>query len=155
MKGHRGLLRIVVASFVASLLWACADDTTHTQVVSPPVAELQTPSTQQTKNIPTAEQLAVGKRTILARDLPAVGKRVYRLIWRGGPFPYDKDGAVFGNRERLLPSRPRGYYHEYTVATAQASSRGAKRIVCGGRKKTPSVCYYTADHYASFLTIIP
>lgn len=157
MNSYRSVLRtVVVVWFSAAALWACTGDATHTQVVSsPPATTLQAPAPQHTKNIPTAKQLAVGKRTVVVRDLPAVGQRVYRAIWQGGPFAYDKDGTTFYNRERLLPMHPRGYYREYTVAAARARNRGAKRIVCGGRKKTPDVCYYTADHYASFLTIIP
>lgn len=139
----------------AAALWACTGDATAPQVTQPPAVELRAPKPQYTKNIPTAKQLAVGKRTVFAHNLPAIGKRVYRLIWQGGPFTYDKDGTTFYNREGLLPKHPRGYYREYTVAAARARSRGAKRIVCGGPKKTPEVCYYTADHYASFLTIIP
>ena len=72
----------------------------------------------------------------------------------GGPFAYRKDGVVFGNRERLLPLRPRGYYREYTVPTPQSRDRGARRIVCGGRQPAaPDACYYTDDHYASFRLI--
>jgi ribonuclease T1 len=72
----------------------------------------------------------------------------------GGPFPYEKDGTTFFNRERLLPSQTRGYYREYTVKTPGARNRGARRIVCGGKEPTrPDSCYYTADHYASFRRI--
>ncbi len=66
-----------------------------------------------------------------------------------------KDGTVFGNRERLLPAKHRGYYREYTVARNGARNRGAKRIVCGGvRPAAPDGCYYTSDHYASFRRIV-
>ncbi len=76
------------------------------------------------------------------------------LIRRGGPFPYEKDGTVFGNRERLLPSQVRGYYREYTVPTPGLDHRGARRIVCGGMQPTvPEACFYTEDHYASFQLI--
>jgi len=86
--------------------------------------------------------------------LPVQAQETHQRILTGGPFPYAKDGSVFGNRERKLPSQARGYYREYTVATPGASNRGARRIVCGGREpKTPDVCYYTQDHYASFLRI--
>ena len=71
-------------------------------------------------------------------------------------FPYEKDGAVFGNRERNLPRMARGYYREYTVKTPGARTRGAKRIVCGGKPPTqPDTCFYTDDHYASFRRIEP
>ena len=69
-------------------------------------------------------------------------------ILQGGPFPYAQDGVVFGNYEGLLPQQPRGYYHEYTVATPGAHDRGARRIITGGTP--PSVFYYTDDHYRSF-----
>ena len=88
-------------------------------------------------------------------DLPRQGVETYQLIRQGGPFPYDKDGVVFGNRERLLPLQKRGYYLEYTVKTPGSRDRGARRIVCGGQAKTPDVCFYTADHYASFRQIVP
>ena len=70
--------------------------------------------------------------TVSVAELPAEGASVYRQIPQGGPFKYDKDGSVFGNRERLLPGQTRGYYREYTVATPGLSHRGARRIVCGG-----------------------
>ena len=92
---------------------------------------------------------------IALAQLPRQGRITYALIHQGGPFPYDKDGTVFGNRERLLPAQKRGYYREYTVGTPGARNRGARRIVCGGKPVTPSVCYYTGDHYNSFRQIAP
>jgi ribonuclease T1 len=82
-------------------------------------------------------------------DLPAEAQRVLRLIDAGGPFPYAKDGSVFGNLERLLPAHPRGWYREYTVPTPGERDRGARRVIAGrdgGR-------YYTADHYGSFARV--
>ncbi|ADV02073.1 ribonuclease domain-containing protein [Alicycliphilus denitrificans] len=90
---------------------------------------------------------------IALADLPPQGRATYALIREGGPFPYDKDGSVFGNRERLLPAKKRGYYREYTVRTPGVRSRGARRIVCGGAPRTPDACYYTSDHYSSFREI--
>lgn len=92
---------------------------------------------------------------IVAREaLPVEARATHQLILSGGPFPHSKDGTVFGNRERILPARPRGQYREYTVRTPGAQNRGARRIVCGGLPPTkPDVCYYTADHYASFRRI--
>jgi len=87
-------------------------------------------------------------------ELPREAQQTDRLVRAGGPFPYVKDGATFGNRERQLPRRSRGYYREYTVPTPGASNRGARRIVCGGvTARQPEVCYYTDDHYASFRRI--
>jgi ribonuclease T1 len=95
-----------------------------------------------------------GAATIQVAELPRQGRETYELIRQGGPFPYDKDGTVFGNRERLLPIEKRGYWREYTVKTPGSRDRGARRIVCGGPPRTPHACYYTADHYASFRKIV-
>ena len=92
--------------------------------------------------------------TVTLQALPAEAQNTERLIRTGGPFPYAKDGSTFGNRERLLPRQPRGYYREYTVRTPGSRDRGARRIVCGGARPTqPDACYYTEDHYASFRRI--
>lgn len=71
------------------------------------------------------------------------------LIDKGGPFPYAKDGSVFGNREGRLPQRASGYYREYTVETPNSPDRGARRIVAGDGGEI----YYTRDHYGSFLQL--
>jgi ribonuclease T1 len=97
---------------------------------------------------------AAGTTAIMVAELPQQGRETYELIRRGGPFPHEKDGAVFGNRERLLPLHKRGYWREYTVKTPGSRDRGARRIVCGGPARTPHACYYTADHYASFRQIM-
>ena len=92
--------------------------------------------------------------TVALAALPAEARTTHRLIHAGGPFPYRKDGTVFGNRERLLPQAQRGFYREYTVRTPGSQDRGARRIVCGGQSPTaPEACFYTADHYASFKLI--
>ena len=89
-------------------------------------------------------------------QLPVEARSTHRLILSGGPFPYSKDGVVFGNRERLLPARPRGHYREYTVKTPGSNDRGARRIVCDGERPTqPEACFFTADHYTSFRRIQP
>ena len=94
--------------------------------------------------------------SVALADLPKEAQRTELLIRSAGPFPHAKDGTVFGNRERQLPRRERGFYREYTVATPGASNRGARRIVCGGEVAAkPEVCFYTADHYASFKRIVP
>jgi ribonuclease T1 len=89
-------------------------------------------------------------------SLPPQAQTTYQRVLSGGPFPYAKDGTVFGNRERLLPRRTRGFYREYTVPTPGSRDRGARRMVCGGNPPTaPEVCYYSDDHYASFRRIAP
>lgn len=102
----------------------------------------------------TTEPPTTQDATVALAALPTEARQTHRLILSGGPFPYDKDGTVFGNRERLLPPRARGHYREYTVKTPGAADRGARRIVCGGSPPNrPDVCYYTGDHYASFSRI--
>ena len=90
---------------------------------------------------------------IATRDLPVEAQQTLRLIRQGGPFPYAKDGVVFGNREGILPKQKRGYYHEYTVRTPSTRDRGARRIVAGGEPAATGEYYYTADHYATFKRI--
>ncbi|GGJ48320.1 hypothetical protein GCM10008938_37910 [Deinococcus roseus] len=83
-------------------------------------------------------------------QLPVQAQTTYRLIQQGGPFSYKKDGTVFQNREKLLPIKPRAYYHEYTVSTPGMNTRGARRIICGPVMD----CFYTEDHYRSFRRIV-
>lgn len=93
--------------------------------------------------------------SIAFHALPVQGREVMEQIWRGGPFRYEKDATIFGNRERLLPRKKRGYYREYTVPTPGLRHRGARRIVCGGHQpRRPDACYYTEDHYSSFRLIV-
>ncbi|MFJ9102608.1 ribonuclease domain-containing protein [Streptomyces sp. NPDC102405] len=88
--------------------------------------------------------------TVQESKLPAEARQTLELIDRGGPFPYAKDGSVFGNFERLLPAHQRGYYHEYTVPTPGSRDRGARRIVTGQGGEI----YYTDDHYDSFRAVL-
>ena len=104
----------------------------------------------QAKSIPDA----VVSAPIAVQDLPKEGQETYSLIRQGGPFRYEKDGVIFGNREKQLPVAKRGFYREYTVKTPGEKSRGARRIVCGGEEpRLPKQCFYTQDHYASFREI--
>jgi ribonuclease T1 len=84
-------------------------------------------------------------------ELPDEAAGTWRLIERGGPFPYGSDGGVFGNRERRLPAEQAGYYREYTVDTPGEPDRGARRIVTGDGGEL----YYTGDHYSSFVVVDP
>ena len=86
---------------------------------------------------------------IAVADLPREARQTLQLIRQGGPFPYLRDGTVFGNYEKLLPHRARGYYREYTVKTPSARNRGARRIIIGAGGEQ----YYTDDHYRSFRRI--
>ena len=86
---------------------------------------------------------------VAGADLPAQARATIELIRKGGPYPYDRDGVVFGNFEKRLPPRARGYYREYTVRTPGTKSRGARRIVAGKGGEL----YYTEDHYQTFRRI--
>ena len=92
-----------------------------------------------------------------AKDWPAFlseqARQTVGLIQRGGPYPYRQDGTTFGNREKRLPNRQRGWYREYTVDTPGLSHRGPRRIVTGGHP--PTEWYYTEDHYDSFRQFTP
>ncbi len=88
------------------------------------------------------------KESITVADLPKQGRDTLALIDSGGPFPHDRDGITFSNREKILPKEKRGFYREYTVRTPGVKHRGARRIVCGGAQ-----CYYSDDHYQSFKCI--
>ncbi len=105
-------------------------------------------SAKDARPLPLGTEVALG-------SLPVQAQTTYALVRQGGPFPYAKDGVVFGNRELLLPLNTRGYYREYTVKTPGIQTRGARRLVCGGPPTVPDACYYTADHYASFRKIVP
>ena len=90
---------------------------------------------------------------IAAADLPNEARDVLVLVRTGGPHRYDRDGVVFSNIEKLLPAKPKGYYHEYTVQTPGVKGRGARRIICGGPARTPDECFYTSDHYRTYKRI--
>ena len=79
-------------------------------------------------------------------NLPLEARDTIALIRKGGPYPYAKDGAVFGNREAILPRAKRGYYREYTVKTPGVRTRGARRIIAGASGEL----YYSDDHYNHF-----
>lgn len=100
-----------------------------------------------------SRQGADGLGTVAVGDLPAEARQTLALIREGGPYPYEKDGTIFGNYERKLPRQRRGYYTEYTVRTPQVRSRGARRIIAGGRDGRPTEFYYTDDHYQTFRRI--
>jgi guanyl-specific ribonuclease Sa len=129
----RRLLGLLIVSVVAFAMW---------QQRAPRTVEA--PDTDaSTSSVPSHATRSDG--------LPAEATDTLSRIAAGGPFLHAQDGTVFGNYEGLLPAQPRGYYHEYTVETPGASTRGARRIITGGTP--PEVWYYTDDHYRSFRRI--
>ncbi|MCY0936496.1 ribonuclease domain-containing protein [Streptomyces sp. H34-S4] len=93
---------------------------------------------------------AKGMATVRAAALPQQARDVLVLIDKGGPYQYREDGTVFGNFEKALPQKKRGYYHEFTVKTPGERDRGARRIVTGGDGEF----FYTADHYKTFKAVL-
>ena len=96
-----------------------------------------------------ADQAAPRGTSVSNGELPREARATLHLIERGGPFPYRRDGVVFGNREQRLPLKPRGAYREYTVPTPGVSGRGARRIIAAQSGEL----YYSDDHYRSFRRI--
>jgi ribonuclease T1 len=101
----------------------------------------------QARDLPSS---TLEQSQISSAELPKEALQTLALIRNGGPFPHEKDGVVFGNREKQLTKQPRGYYTEYTVRTPGAKNRGARRLVVGGEPQTSKEIYYTDDHYQSF-----
>ena len=108
-------------------------------------------SSTSTSSAPSARPTSdtSGLPVVRADDLPEEARETLDLIADGGPFPFDRDGMVFQNRERLLPSQRRGWYREYTVPTPGEDDRGARRIVTG----EDGSAFWTDDHYDSFSVI--
>ena len=131
------LLPLIVLALVVGYLYTQRHAVTTHPAATPPIVS---PANQQ--------EPGTASSTGLPAFLPPEARQTLALIASGGPFPHRQDGVVFGNYEHLLPSEPRGYYHEYTVDTPGARYRGARRIITGGTP--PEVYYYTDDHYRSF-----
>ncbi|WP_434111826.1 ribonuclease domain-containing protein [Methylocaldum sp. GT1TLB] len=72
-------------------------------------------------------------------------------ISAGKTFPHRNDGAVFGNKEGLLPQQPAGYYREYVHPTPGVNGPGPQRIVTGQGGEI----FYTPDHYRTFIRVNP
>lgn len=67
-------------------------------------------------------------------------------IAAGHRLAFRNDGAIFMNRENLLPPRPPGHYREYVDPTEGMAGPGPRRIIIG----QDGELYYTKDHYKSF-----
>lgn len=83
--------------------------------------------------------------------LPSQAQDTLGLIAKNGPYPYNRDGIVFENRESRLPKKSGGYYHEFTVVTPGSNDRGTRRVVTGGSGEQ----YWSPDHYGTFQEIDP
>lgn len=67
-------------------------------------------------------------------------------IERGQRGSHGNDGSVFQNREKRLPLKPSGYYHEWVHPTPELRGPGPQRIVTG----EDGEIFYTPDHYQTF-----
>lgn len=155
MRDKRTLAGLVAALLTAVLIWwsqgdagtqqePTADETSSVETTAPSPSDDSTSSPE----MPAADGTdpESGLLLIPLRALPPEAHETLAMIDAGGPFPHDRDGVTFENREGLLPDHPEGYYAEYTVETPGSDDRGARRIVVGDGGEL----YYTQDHYASF-----
>jgi ribonuclease T1 len=143
------LFRLLAGLFVclAVLLTGCSPTDTGTDTRTSTGTKTGAATSVSPSSAPA---WAAGMGTVEEARLPAEGRQTLALIDNGGPFPYAKDGAVFGNFERELPRHQRGHYREYTVRTPGERDRGARRIVTGQDGEV----YYTDDHYKSFRAVL-
>jgi ribonuclease T1 len=135
--GYRPVKKIIniikcLSIFLAALVWLA-------------------PTAQARENAPQRERVQAALADVSVKALPSEARDTLKLIEKGGPYPFDRDGIVFSNFEKRLPIKERGYYNEFTVKTPGVKHRGARRIVTGkGGEK-----YYSDDHYATFKRIVP
>jgi ribonuclease T1 len=145
MTGRAALRSVAPAIVLLLVLVGC-----QPAAVAPPASSATDPSTATDLSAASGPSAVTdplsGLPIVALADLPPEAAATVELIDAGGPFPYDQDGAVFQNREGILPDRASGYYHEYTVETPGSDDRGARRIVTGSEGEM----YWTADHYDSF-----
>ncbi|MFN8499243.1 MAG: ribonuclease domain-containing protein [Anaerolineae bacterium] len=159
------LITLLLLLVVAAVGCGGGSANTATGVAAPTVATIgqaaATSAPEAAKPKPTATRQAAPTPTVAAKtmdglkvvspnDLPPEARKTLALIEKGGPFPYSRDGIVFENREGRLPSKPSGYYHEYTVETPGSADRGARRIITGKNGEI----YYTDDHYDTFVRVV-
>jgi ribonuclease T1 len=160
-RDSRIAVLLVLAACLAVVLGDCgpqaavpASPTQETQSATPAtsLASAQpipsddpAPTSTDSPSLPTTDPVS-GLPFIDPADLPPEALDTLGLIDQDGPFPFDRDGITFQNREELLPDQRGGYYREFTVITPGLSHRGPRRIVAGEEGER----YFTPDHYESF-----
>ncbi len=152
---HVRALTAALAALLLLLLPACSSDKQKDSAASSSSSSSSSSAhhpadSSKPGSTAAAPDWARGMKTVHTDRLPAEARKTLQLIDKGGPFPYSKDGTVFGNYEKRLPKQKRGYYHEYTVPTPGARTRGAQRIITGDHEER----YYTADHYKTFEAVV-
>lgn len=153
------VVAVAAALFLVWVLWQQAGASTPGPATpATPSVTSTTPRTTPTtgRAAPTASERS-GWPACAPADLPPEVGRAMDAVRAGGPFLRPRaDGETFGNRERLLPSKPRSYYREYTVADPTSRFPGPRRLVTGGQRALgdePEVWYYTADHYETYCVV--
>jgi filamentous hemagglutinin len=150
---------IIIALFAAVSAWQNLGADTSTAIppirTSAPVATEDAAAAETPQTADDADALIVRDVSIydVDGDLAYAGDvdlaPTLDRIERGESDPHDNDGAVFQNREGLLPAQDRGYYHEYVVRTPGLDAVGPQRLILGAEGEV----YYTPDHYATFTRI--
>jgi len=146
-----GLLAALAAATLGWWLGTATSDGSAPVTTATVTVTVTAAGTEPEQPAGTEADPASGLPWVAPAELPPEGRETLELIAAGGPFPYERDGIVFQNRERILPDEARGYYREYTVPTPGSDDRGARRIVTGSEGER----YYTDDHYASFRRVGP
>jgi ribonuclease T1 len=164
-RGARLTVGIVLAVAVAVAAFLLYDRDVNTRVVGRLTNQTNSVTTVTVTNAPssTSSSASTSTSTTDGRDdesglilvplaqLPPEVADTIVVIDQGEPYPYDRDGVAFENREGLLPAHPTGYYREFTVVTPGSDDRGARRVIAGDGGEL----YYTGDHYESFVRIAP
>ncbi len=106
----------------------------------------KSPFTEPARSVPDVRVVSYGKVVFSGTmDLSPTLDR----IARGEKYPHRNDGSVFGNRERLLPEKPKNWYREYVVPTPGEKGPGPQRVIFG----RDGEAFYTPDHYGTFIPL--
>ena len=119
------ILGVVLAAFVLAGCSAAMSLAPATPAPAPTASTVAGSATASTVAGSAVDE-ASGLPIIEVVDMPPEALATIALIRAGSPFPYSQDGAVFANREGLLPAHEKGWYHEYTVETPGSPDRGAR-----------------------------
>ncbi len=168
VKHFAKLLMVVLALLLAacsgiSITLTAADSQTVAQPTATQAAATKRPSATSK---PTLAAVSINcDRTLTGGAAPNIPKLSLKDLYKcrpetrdtlqaiqsDGPFQYRQDDTVFSNFEGILPKASKGTYHEYTVITPDASTRGTRRIITSGslnrRASAFDKIYYTDDHY--------
>ena len=85
-----------------------------------------------------------GSKSLLDELQPTLNR-----IAKGEKFPHRNDGAIFKNKEMMLPKKEVGYYKEYVHPTPGVNHAGLRRIIIGSKGEV----WFTRDHYKIFIRI--